>query len=149
EPPLLHLVRSARAKGPKRLPGLRSAHGADRRPRRRVLALASIRCPSRFGFRSETDIAWESAAAEPGLAWALLQKRTHRSFQILGVEQLARDLPDAVVCVLDSAVEVGADHLLGGGVGPRWTVGEAPGKLACRFVEALIGQHPIDHSPAL
>lgn len=51
--------------------------------------------------------------------------------------------------MLDPTVEVGADRLLGGGVGAGWPVGEAAGKFTGRLVEALIGQHPINHPPAL
>src|SRR5450755_670008 len=90
-----------------------------------------------------------SATGELGLAGSLVEKRAQRTLEVLGSEQAPRDPADAVVGELDPAFEKVPDHLLGGRVGERRTVGKLMRKLAGSGIEALVGKHAVDHVPAL
>src|SRR5215211_4629922 len=56
-----------------------------------------------------------SAACESRLSGAMLQERAHAAAEVLRSPEVAGDARHLVVGALDPALQVGAQHLLGGG----------------------------------
>ncbi len=80
----------------------------------------------------------------------MLQKGAHRAPEVLGGEQLARQFGHERVGGARAAVLAhGAHDLLRRRVRARGPFRQAPCKGARGVVEALVGEHPVDHVPAL
>ena len=116
----------------------------------RMTARLNGRKPSKVTRRSDGRALGTSSALRTWPCPGPRRGTTGRAFCRSSVSNRpAGDPPDPVVGQLDPAFDIAPDHALGGGVGTGRSGGERRARSPRGGIEAVIGQHAVDHIPSL